>query len=184
MSLQDAVTHPNATFLDEDICLIKDFLPEELAVKLLEVVNTTPAEDWNKVIKPGSGQWQSSVLPFDGEVAKEVSKLTEAIFKDKPYTLRCEFIRRRLPGAGLIVHHDNLVDASVEYGLVYYLDDDYVGGEIYYPHRNVEYKPVKNSLVIHSATEPYAHGVKEVSAGTRHFITMWAYYGNRQLGLR
>jgi hypothetical protein len=73
------------------------------------------------------------------------------------------------------VHHDSGEDESISYGLVYYLNDDYVGGEIFYPELNLEIKPEANSLVIHPATLKYRHGVRDVVSGDRYTTTMFAY---------
>ena len=54
------------------------------------------------------------------------------------------------------------------HGIIVYLNDDYEGGEIYYPTQNVIYKPKAGSLVIHSSEELARHGVKPVISGTRY----------------
>lgn len=71
----------------------------------------------------------------------------------------------------------------LDYGIVAYFGD-FEGGEIFYPMINpdgtvkevgndkpgecLEYKPEKGDLVIHSAFEPYSHGVREVTSGVRY----------------
>jgi hypothetical protein len=84
-------------------------------------------------------------------------------------------LHRFYPGQTMQVHHDNGGDDSISYGLVYYLNDDYVGGEIFYPELNLEIKPEANSLVIHPATLEYRHGVRDVVSGDRYTTTMFAY---------
>ena len=48
-----------------------------------------------------------------------------------------------------------------KWGLVVYFNE-FEGGEIYYPHQNIEYKPNPGDLVIHSAEEHCFHGVRPV----------------------
>lgn len=71
----------------------------------------------------------------------------------------------------------------LDYGVVAYFGD-YEGGEIYYPNVNpdgtlktgdvdmdqpcLEYKPGRGDVVIHSAFDPYGHGVREVTSGIRY----------------
>ena len=53
------------------------------------------------------------------------------------------------------------------YGLIIYFND-FEGGEVYYPNQNIEYKPKKGDLLIHSAEEHCLHGVKEVKSKVRY----------------
>jgi len=54
-----------------------------------------------------------------------------------------------------------------KWGLVVYFNE-FEGGEIYYPHQNIEYKPNPGDLVIHSAEENCLHGVKPVKSKVRY----------------
>lgn len=61
-------------------------------------------------------------------------------------------------------------------GSNYYLNDEYVGGELYYPNLDFSYKPVPNSLVIHrGAEELFRHGVNDVSSGVRFSFGMFSF---------
>ena len=51
---------------------------------------------------------------------------------------------------------------------MYYLNDDYEGGEIFFPDYNLKIKPKPNSLLMFPGNENYAHGVKEVTKGFRY----------------
>lgn len=70
----------------------------------------------------------------------------------------------------------------LDYGVVAYLGD-FEGGEVFYPNINpdgtlkdhvvdgpecLEYKPERGDVVIHSAFDPYSHGVREVTSGIRY----------------
>ena len=54
----------------------------------------------------------------------------------------------------------DLVDVSA-YGLIVYFNE-FLGGEIYYPEQNIEYKPLPGDLLIHGSDEKCKHGVREV----------------------
>lgn len=60
-------------------------------------------------------------------------------------------------------------------GANFYLNNDFEGGEIYYPELNFTFKPVPNSLVIHRGTPQFLHGVAEVTSGWRLSFGMFAY---------
>ena len=60
------------------------------------------------------------------------------------------------------------------YGLVVYFND-FEGGELYYPIQNIEYKPEKGDLVIHSADEHCSHGVRKVKSKIRYSFANQIY---------
>lgn len=80
-------------------------------------------------------------------------------------------------GVAMEVHSDRgpvKENNNILHGFVVYLNDDYEGGQIYYPKKNIIIKPKRCSLVIHPGTEEYSHGVKTVELGTRYALTMFS----------
>jgi hypothetical protein len=62
------------------------------------------------------------------------------------------------------------------FGCVLYLNDDYGGGEIYFPNQDIELKPNPNTLVFFPGTLEYLHGVKMITSGIRYTLTsFWTY---------
>lgn len=78
-------------------------------------------------------------------------------------------------GIGMEVHADNPPSLAqgidTPHGMVLYLNDDYQGGEIYYPNLKIAIKPKAGSLVIHPGNVYYSHGVLPVTSGTRYATT-------------
>jgi hypothetical protein len=75
-------------------------------------------------------------------------------------------------------HADNVYDmvtksfvSSVVAGIVFYINDDYEGGEIVYVNKGITHKPKANSFVCHPAFEEYTHGVLKVKNGTRYILS-------------
>lgn len=60
------------------------------------------------------------------------------------------------------------------YSAVIYLNDDYEGGEIFFPNFNLIPRLEKGDLVIFKGTMDYLHGVTEVTQGTRY--TLVSFY--------
>ena len=54
------------------------------------------------------------------------------------------------------------------FGSVTYLNDDYAGGEIYFPNLDLELKPNPRTLIIFPGTLKYLHGVRKITSGMRH----------------
>jgi hypothetical protein len=71
----------------------------------------------------------------------------------------------------------NHVDDNIKYhrrlSLVYYINDDYTGGEIIFPRFNITYKPNKNELLLFPSTYVYNHSVVEVADGIRYSVVSW-----------
>lgn len=59
---------------------------------------------------------------------------------------------------------------------IIYLNDDYEGGELYFPqHDNFTLKPKAGSMLIFSGTIDNMHGINEVTNGTRYtHVTFWS----------
>ena len=64
----------------------------------------------------------------------------------------------------------NFFSIFIEYGVLLYLNDEYNGGEIYFPEFDLEIKPEKGELIFFPGNNLYMHGVKEVTEGNRFVI--------------
>jgi len=70
------------------------------------------------------------------------------------------------------------------FGCVYYLNDDYEGGEIYFPNQNIQIKPKPNTLVFFPGTLEFLHGVKPITKGIRYTLTsFWTFDKTHSLKL-
>jgi len=71
----------------------------------------------------------------------------------------------------------NHIDDHPEYhrrvSTVYYLNNDYVGGEINFPRFNITFKPKANQMIIFPSTYVYNHSVSPVVSGERYAVVSW-----------
>jgi hypothetical protein len=71
----------------------------------------------------------------------------------------------------------NHIDDNYAYlrrvSMIYYINDNYVGGEINFPRFNISYKPKANDLLVFPSTYVYNHSVSEVTDGTRYAVVSW-----------
>jgi hypothetical protein len=114
------------------------------------------------------------------QIQEKIKQVLEGLY---PFEITLTQIRSiiRSYGAGMPVHHDDdpyKTELTTRYGFVLYLNDDYTGGEIYYPKLNIEYKPKVGDLVIHPGSEEYSHGVRDIVSGERYNITLFAHTQN------
>ena len=176
MSFKDNLTYANTTFLDDNICVIENFLPEEVWQELYSACVNATEEDWAKY-QIGE-KWVNKVLdyPISSAVELVVKGIIEQAAGEEYVYDGLDLLRRVPPGHSIAEHWDAQNWVQVAAGVIIYLNDDFEGGEIYYPNKGLSYKPCRNSLVLHPATEPYKHGVNEVTSGMRYYITMFANY--------
>lgn len=53
-------------------------------------------------------------------------------------------------------------------GTVFYLNDDYEGGELFFPLQNIKFKPKPRAAYFFPGDKNYIHGVTKVTSGTRY----------------
>jgi hypothetical protein len=74
-------------------------------------------------------------------------------------------------------HFLNHIDDHPSYhrrmSTVYYLNDNYTGGEINFPRFDITFKPKANQMIIFPSTYVYNHSVSEVVDGTRYAVVSW-----------
>jgi Rps23 Pro-64 3,4-dihydroxylase Tpa1-like proline 4-hydroxylase len=70
-------------------------------------------------------------------------------------------------------HIDDHKDHHRRMSWVYYINDDYTGGEISFPRFNLTYKPVANEFIVFPSNYIYNHSVLPVIEGTRYAVVSW-----------
>jgi hypothetical protein len=89
------------------------------------------------------------------------------------------WITRLIEGGTMPLHCDGLFMANhgstSEYSVVYYINDDYEGGEFCMPRMGLKFKPMANSLILftHSDHEDMVHEVTLVTSGIRYVSQSW-----------
>lgn len=70
-------------------------------------------------------------------------------------------------------HFDDSAQHHRRVSIIYYLNDDYIGGEITFNKFGVTYKPKANDLLIFPSSYVYTHSVSQVTEGTRYALVTW-----------
>lgn len=70
-------------------------------------------------------------------------------------------------------HIDDHPDYLRRISTVYYMNDNYSGGEISFPRFGISYKPKANQLLIFPSNYVYNHSVSPVTDGTRYAVVSW-----------
>jgi hypothetical protein len=70
-------------------------------------------------------------------------------------------------------HIDDNIAYPRRISTVYYMNDDYEGGEICFNRHGLKIKPDKHDLLIFPSTYVYQHEVLPVTSGTRYAVVGW-----------
>lgn len=163
------ITEP---FPGTDIILLKEFSTKEEANLLYEYFSSMyyAAEKKDDSIKRLDLKDESIKIMKELE-QKYINTATEILdFVVEPKFSTLQNYVYWEPGKRMLPHYDNLGgdhSAPVMYGCVYYLNDNFEGGELWYPNQDVEYTPVAGDMIIHPGSREYSHGVREVISGLR-----------------
>lgn len=76
-------------------------------------------------------------------------------------------------GQKFINHIDDSPAATRRISTVYYLNDNYSGGEINFPRFDVSLKPKANQMIVFPSSFVYNHSVDPVIEGTRYAVVSW-----------
>lgn len=161
----------------ENIQYIEDVLSKEEHKILLEYVKN--AESWKE--QPWLARTvESQNLPK--EILEILNKTSDFVYKkitdfygvavDSHRQSRLHVVKF-VKGFYLVPHIDTLSSEGNHMASVYYINDDYTGGEIDFPDHNLTIKPKANSLIIFPGNENYVHAVNEIIDNDRYSSAMW-----------
>lgn len=119
------------------------------------------------------------------DIIKSHNIISTNIYAEYPQFVKWE------PGWELPPHCDNCEPDGItpnatpwrSHGGVIYLNDNFEGGEIFYPKLNKEIRPKPGMMVIHPAGIDYLHGIKKVTEGIRHTISVFFTYDSMHLNI-
>lgn len=72
-------------------------------------------------------------------------------------------------------HYDGGTDSGRWISAVFYLNDNYKGGEIEFVHYGIKIKPKAGTLVLFPSSYSYAHIAHEVTEGIKYAIVTWIH---------
>jgi hypothetical protein len=186
----------------DNILFITDFLKENELETILEIIETTPNEDWSIeytknlarfcMEKFGRDDVENLVAEGKFEVTlgwedknldvtrKPISRtlqirLSELISLADPTLELAGFgtIQRMQPGVELKAHTDQHTDPSIKYAAILYINDDYKDGTLFFKNKeNSDLKPKPGTLLIFPGNEEYEHGVRHVGEGPIRYVTV------------
>jgi predicted 2-oxoglutarate/Fe(II)-dependent dioxygenase YbiX len=160
-------------------------------IKTWDITETHYNEDGTIIYE--SGYWKDRVATRDTiesqnpTIVKTIDKIVKRlkIEVDSFYNINAlptnPAIVRWLPGQYQLPHADKELHEGDNEGLpndfpyydiagLFYLNDDYEGGELYFPQHEVEFKPKAGAAYFFPGDKNYLHGVREIKSGIRYVI--------------
>jgi len=161
---------------------IKEFMPKEVA----QFISNYAKDHTGEFIEYGNGEKEFTVHTYH-EIQKNNQQLLDIMqeYAKKVYDFIKEnydgpfqdfyetktHIAKFEPGWGMHEHFDG--GRPNDIATLIYLNDDYLGGEIYFPDYNISYKPEPGDLVCFPDNPNFIHGVKSISQGYRYTMPRW-----------
>jgi hypothetical protein len=89
------------------------------------------------------------------------------------------FVKYDGPGTQFRVHADHGPTYVATISAVLYLNDDYEGGELFFPRFGVDLKPKTGDIAIFPSTFIYEHASKEMISGIKYAVVVMTDYNDR-----
>ena len=164
----------------------ESFLSDEECDLIVAWFNSTP-----KVINNGHYLFNGKTIDYANVQNTQIKRIMNAFKLESTILARRLFAENLLycdytavvlwePGSGMVIHSDN---SDLEgnpnychwrnYSGVLYLNDDFQGGETFFPDYGPYFiKPKKGKLALYPAGTEYKHAVSTV-VGTRYTMPIW-----------
>lgn len=164
---------------------VEDFIVPEICDSVVEWFKSQKKLDTNA----GNNLFDNRTIPYSSIQNEDIKRAVNAYRFDITSLVREKFELKLYPdytdlvywpsGLSMDVHADAVwldgTPAMFPYRYcagVCYLNDDYEGGETFFPNFNVEIKPKKGKVVLFPSNLEYQHGVREVK-GDRYTMPIW-----------
>lgn len=192
----------NTEVFHDGILFINDFLKDKELDTLLEIIKTTPNEDWSieytknlarfcmekfgrddvdNLVAEGKFEitqgWEDKNLDI---THKEISRTLQvrlgdliSLSDDSLELAGFGTLQRMQPGVELKAHTDQHTDPSIKYAAILYINDDYKDGTLFFKNKeNSDLRPSPGTLLLFPGNEEYEHGVRFVTEGPIRYVTV------------
>lgn len=182
-----------------EVTLVENFLTKEELEEILSVIEKTPQADWEieytrnltRFCLEKFGRYDVENLVAEGKfeitenwsdknlnirhnsVYESMHSRLENLIKKATDELELSgfaTIQRMQKGVELKAHTDDHTDPSIHYATIIYINDDYVDGELFFEHKDLQVRPKPGSLLIFPGTEEFEHGVRHVGEGPIRYV--------------
>jgi Rps23 Pro-64 3,4-dihydroxylase Tpa1-like proline 4-hydroxylase len=155
------------------INVLENFVSDQECDDLLNHYNKKIWDAKDPFLKTGFGISEDGVADLYKEeslisdIVKRIGAHLTSYYKED-MELKTLFHSVMTPGAVNPLHWDNYIENGQEdVSTLFYLNDDYEGGELSFPDQDIFIKPKKGSFIFFRGEESLMHEVKMVKSGNR-----------------
>jgi hypothetical protein len=185
----------------DNLFVIEDFISSEEIKTLMDIINNTKEEDWlveytsnlkkfcmekfgrddvENLVSEGKFEvtkgWQDkNLIISDHNLANRIILRLRYVVDSAHPELQVTGLKtfqRMQEGVELVPHIDEYTDPSIVYATILYLNDDYLGGELFFSNKDFKIKPKPGSLLIFPGTDEFKHGVSPVQVGPIRYVVV------------
>jgi hypothetical protein len=166
----------------DQVKYVKGFMPSDIA----NSITNYASKNSDLFTEYGNGEKEFTVHTYheiernDPELLKIMQEYAIKVYNfvkenyDGPFQDFYEtktHIAKFTPGWGMHEHYDS--GRPNDIATLVYLNDDYSGGEIYFPDHGLSYKPEPGDLLCFPDNPNFVHGVKQVIGNNRYTLPRW-----------
>jgi predicted 2-oxoglutarate/Fe(II)-dependent dioxygenase YbiX len=184
----------------DNIVSLENFMTEEELVKLNNFIRNNENWDYtethyneNGTVTYDADYWADRVATYptiekgDPEIPKLIEKMVARLkvevdnFFGVDASPTSPAMVRWLPGQLQMPHADKELHTGPDAGQpndfpyydlagLFYINDDYEGGELYFPNQGIQFKPKAGAAYFFPGDKNYIHGVTEIKSGIRYTV--------------
>jgi predicted 2-oxoglutarate/Fe(II)-dependent dioxygenase YbiX len=194
-----------------NIVALEDFMTEEEVSRLNNFIRNNENWDFtethyneNGTVIYDADYWANRVATYptieksDPEIPKLIERMVSRlkIEVDKFFNVDANptspAMVRWLPGQLQMPHADKELHTGPDAGTpndfpyydlagLFYINDDYEGGELYFPNQGIQFKPKAGAAYFFPGDKNYIHGVTEIKSGIRYTVPFfWTIMSHKE----
>jgi predicted 2-oxoglutarate/Fe(II)-dependent dioxygenase YbiX len=195
----------------DNIVSLENFMTEEELVRLNNFIRNNENWDYtethyneNGTVTYDADYWADRVATYptieksDPEIPKLIEKMVARLKVEVDKFFRVDAnptspaMVRWLPGQLQMPHADKELHTGPDAGLpndfpyydlagLFYINDDYEGGELYFPNQGIQFKPKAGAAYFFPGDKNYIHGVTEIKSGIRYTVPFfWTIMSHKE----
>ena len=151
--------------------VIPKFIAPKDCTKMIEFIDSLPEEDFIQK-RDGRLTIANADLKVSNAFLNKYTPKVQALLS-KDHQIRTFFLAVYPIGAGIAPHIDEPGEEKLidDVGVIYFLNDDFTGGEVYLPDWDFTYVPKSGDAVFFPINR-YYHSVKPVTSGIRYAVPL------------
>lgn len=167
------MTNLNSENSIDNIQITENVLSKEEHSKLLSYVSSV--NGWHK--QPWGVEYFNSEKGMSEDISDILYKIFQIAFKkcENSYNAKLRIFQKKEVHLVKFQKDFNMnkhVDTAGDFAVIYYINDDYTGGEINFPWHELKIKPKANSFITFPSNQHYLHEVLPNSTN-RYSSTLW-----------